>query len=52
MKKYYSNELGNKAVLRIEVAPVPTISNNMNAIPCVILIVNLFLFIFDIDFLP
>ena len=38
-------------VLRIEVAPVPTISNNMTAIPSVILIVNLFLFIFDIDFL-
>ena len=32
---------------RIEVVPLPTISNKMNAIPCVILIVILFLFIFD-----
>jgi hypothetical protein len=29
------------------VAPVPPISNNMTAIPAVILIVNLFLSIFD-----
>ena len=36
--------------VRIELAPVPTISNNITAIPAVILILNLFLFIFDIDF--
>jgi hypothetical protein len=35
---------------KIEVAPVPTSSNNTTAIPAVILIVNLSLFIFDIDF--
>ena len=38
-------------IRRIEVAPVPPISNNTTAIPAVILIVNLFLFIIDIDFL-
>jgi hypothetical protein len=38
-------------VLRIEVGAVPTISNNMMAIPVVILIVNLFVSIFDIEFL-
>ena len=34
---------------RIEVAPVPPISNNTTAIPAVILIVILFLSIFDTD---
>jgi hypothetical protein len=34
-------------VNRIEVAAVPTISNNTTAIPAVILVVSLFLFIFD-----
>jgi hypothetical protein len=38
-------------VLRIEVGAVPPISNNMMAIPVVILIVNLFVSIFDIEFL-
>ena len=38
-------------VLRIEVGAVPTISNNTTPIPAVILIVNLFLSIFDIEFL-
>jgi hypothetical protein len=37
-------------VLRTVVASVPTISNNTTTIPAVILIVNLYLFIFDIDF--
>ena len=36
-------------VPRIEVAPVPPISNNTTAIPAVILIVTLFLSIFDTD---
>jgi hypothetical protein len=36
-------------VLRIEVAAVPTISNDTTAIPAVILIVNLFVFIYDIE---
>ena len=38
------------SVLRIEFGAVPTISNNTMAITVVILIVNIFLFIFDIDF--
>jgi hypothetical protein len=38
-------------VLRIEVAAVPTISNDTTAIPAVILKVNLFVFKFDTHFL-